>query len=270
MQADLLRDVEPGELIKLSKNGIETTRFAQAPRHYHCPFEYTYFAHPSSKIDNQYVYEARKELGRILAKKYPFKADVVIPVPDSARPAALGYSEVSGIPMEEGMMKDRYRRKGSLRSFIEPTHESREEIVRRIVVIRPVVEGRNVIVIDDSIVRGTSSRSIVRSLKEAGAKKIYMVVTFPPIRHPCYMGIDFPTREELVAARVGDDHLSISEINTRVAKEIGVDGFGYNDIQGLSKGTGLKKNEMCYACITGVYLGLKKDPVLRTREQMKA
>jgi amidophosphoribosyltransferase len=107
-------------------------------------------------------------------------------------------------------------------------------------------------------------------LKEAGAKKIYMVVTFPPIRHPCYMGIDFPTREELVAARVGDDHLSISEINTRVAKEIGVDGFGYNDIQGLSKGTGLKKNEMCYACITGVYLGLKKDPVLRTREQMKA
>jgi len=270
MQADLVRDVDPGELVRLSKDRIESTRFAQAPRHYHCPFEYTYFAHPSSKIDNQYVYEARKELGRILAKKYPFKADVVVPVPDSARPAALGYSEISGIPMEEGLMKDRYRRKGSLRSFIEPTHESREEIVRRIVVIKPVVEGRNIIVIDDSIVRGTSSRSIVRSLKEAGAKKIYMVVTFPPIRHPCYMGIDFPTREELVAARVGDDHLSISEINTRVAKEIGVDEFGYNDIQGLSKGTGLKENEMCYACVTGVYLGLKKDPVLRTREEMKA
>ena len=270
MQADLVRDVDPGELVRLSKDGIESTKFAQESRHYHCPFEYTYFAHPSSKIDNQYVYEARKELGRILAKKYPFKADVVVPVPDSARPAALGYSEVSGIPMEEGLMKDRYRRKGSLRSFIEPTHESREEIVRRIVVIKPVVEGRNIIVIDDSIVRGTSSRSIVRSLKEAGAKKIYMVVTFPPIRHPCYMGIDFPTREELVAARVGDDHLSISEINTRVAKEIGVDEFGYNDIQGLSKGTGLKENEMCYACVTGVYLGLKKDPVLRTREEMKA
>jgi len=270
MQADLVRDVDPGELVRLSKDGIESTKFAQESRHYHCPFEYTYFAHPSSKIDNQYVYEARKELGRILAKKYPFKADVVVPVPDSARPAALGYSEVSGIPMEEGLMKDRYRRKGSLRSFIEPTHESREEIVRRIVVIKPVVEGRNIIVIDDSIVRGTSSRSIVRSLKEAGAKKIYMVVTFPPIRHPCYMGIDFPTREELVAARVGDDHLSISEINTRVAKEIGVDEFGYNDIQGLSKGTGLKESEMCYACVTGVYLGLKKDPVLRTREEMKA
>ncbi|HZD12323.1 MAG TPA: amidophosphoribosyltransferase, partial [Candidatus Binatus sp.] len=269
MQAEFVRDVEPGELVRINKEGLETTKFA-IDHHYHCPFEYTYFAHPSSKIDGHYVYDARKELGRILARKYPFKADVVIPVPDSARPAALGYSEESGIPMEEGLMKDRYRRKGSLRSFIEPTNESREEIVRRIVVIPPVVSGKNIVVIDDSVVRGTSSRSIVRSLRDAGAQKIYMVVTFPPIRHPCYMGIDFPTREELVAARVGDDQLPLSEINDRVAKEIGVDGFGYNDIQGLAKGTGLDEHEMCYACVTGVYRGLKKDPILRTREEMKA
>ncbi len=268
--ATFVRDVQPGELVKLNENGITVTRFAESPRHYHCPFEYTYFAHPSSKIEGTYVYEARRKLGRVLARKYPFKADVVIPVPDSARPAALGYSEESGIPMEEGLMKDRYRRKGSLRSFIEPTDKSREEIVREMITIKPVVDGKDVIVIDDSIVRGTSSKSIVQALRDAGAKRVYMVVTFPPIRHPCYMGIDFPTRDELLASKVDGDTMSIPELNRKVAKEIGVDGLGYNDLDGLSEGVGLDKNEMCYACISGVYLGLKKDPVMRTREEMKA
>ena len=270
LHADLVRDVEPGELVRLSDGGLTVTRFAESPRHYHCPFEYTYFAHPSSKIEGHYVYEARRQLGRVLARKYPFKADVVIPVPDSARPAALGYSEESGIPMEEGLMKDRYRRKGSLRSFIEPTEKTREEIVREIITIRPVVEGKNVVVIDDSIVRGTSSKNIVRALREAGAKKVYMVVTFPPIRHPCYMGIDFPTRGELLANRIDGEADNINEISNRVAREIGVDGLGYNDVDGLSEGIGLGKDEMCYACVSGVYLGLKKDPVIRTREEMKA
>ncbi len=270
LQADFVRDIQPGELVSLSKDGLKITRFADSPRHYHCPFEYTYFGHPSSKIDDHYVYDARRKLGRVLARKYPFKADVVIPVPDSARPAALGYSEESGIPMEEGLMKDRYRRKGSLRSFIEPTAKSREEIVREIITIKPVVDGKDVIVVDDSIVRGTSSRNIVQSLRDAGAKKVYMVVTFPPIRHPCYMGIDFPTREELLANKADGETLNIAELNKKVAREIGVDGLGYNDINGLSEGIGLGKDEMCFACVTGEYLGLKKDPVLRTREEMKA
>ncbi len=270
LQAEFVRDIEPGELVRLSEDGLSITRFAEPDRHYHCPFEYTYFAHPSSKIEGHYVYEARRILGRVLARKYPFKADVVIPVPDSARPAALGYSEESGIPMEEGLMKDRYRRKGSLRSFIEPTDKSREEIVREMIVIQPVVKGRNVIIVDDSIVRGTSSRNIVNLLRDAGAKKIYMVVTFPPIRHPCYMGIDFPTHEELLATRVDGDDVNIPELNAKVAREIGVDGLGYNDIKGLSEGIGLRQDEMCFACVTGVYLGLKKDPVIRTREEMKA
>ncbi len=270
LQADFVRDIQPGELVSLSKDGLKITRFADSPRHYHCPFEYTYFGHPSSKIDDHYVYDARRKLGRVLARKYPFKADVVIPVPDSARPAALGYSEESGIPMEEGLMKDRYRRKGSLRSFIEPTAKSREEIVREIITIKPVVDGKDVIVVDDSIVRGTSSRNIVQSLREAGAKKVYMVVTFPPIRHPCYMGIDFPTREELLANKADGQTLNIADLNKKVASEIGVDGLGYNDINGLSEGIGLGKDEMCFACVTGEYLGLKKDPVLRTREEMKA
>ena len=270
LHAELVRNVQPGELIKLDENGLTVTKFAESPRHYHCAFEYTYFAHPSSKIEGHYVYDARRKLGRVLARKYQFEADVVIPVPDSARPAALGYSEESGIPMEEGLMKDRYRRKGSMRSFIEPTDKSREEIVREIITIRPVVEGKRVIVIDDSIVRGTSSKNIVRALREAGAKKVYMVVTFPPIRNPCYMGIDFPTREELLANRVNGEADTIAEINKRVAKEIGVDGLGYNDIPGLSQGIGLSQDEMCFACVSGVYLGLKKDPVIRTREEMKA
>ncbi len=270
LHAEFVRDIEPGELVTFSDAGLKVTRFAESPRHYHCPFEYTYFAHPSSKIENHYVYEARRQLGRVLARKYPFQADVVIPVPDSARPAALGYSEESGIPMEEGLMKDRYRRKGSLRSFIEPTDKSREEIVREIITIRPVIEGKRVVVVDDSIVRGTSSKSIVRALREAGAKKVYMVVTFPPIRHPCYMGIDFPTKGELLANKVDGDELSIDEVNRRVASEIGVDGLGYNDINGLSQGIGLRKDEMCFACVTGEYLGLKKPPVVRTREEMKA
>ncbi len=270
LQAEFVRDVQPGELVHLSQKGLNITHFAEQNRHYHCPFEYTYFAHPSSKIEGHYVYESRRLLGKVLARKYPFKADVVIPVPDSARPAALGYSEESGIPMEEGLMKDRYRKKGSLRSFIEPTDKSREEVVREIIIIKPVVDGKNVIVVDDSIVRGTSSKNLVRSLRDAGAKKVYMVVTFPPIRHPCYMGIDFPTREELVATRVDGDDVNIPELNLKVAREIGLDGLGYNDLTGLSEGIGLGKDEMCFACVTGVYQGLRKDPVIRTREEMKA
>jgi amidophosphoribosyltransferase len=269
LHADLVRDVQPGELVRLNQDGITVTRFADSPRHYHCPFEYTYFAHPSSMIEGHNVYETRRQLGRVLARKYPFKADVVIPVPDSARPAALGYSEESGIPMEEGLMKDRYRRKGNLRSFIEPTDESREEIVRDIITIKPVVENKRVIVVDDSIVRGTSSKNIVQALRDAGAKKVYMVVTFPPIRHPCYMGIDFPTREELLANRVDRETHSIAELNKRVANEIGVDGLGYNDIRGLTEGIGLHQDEMCFACTTGQYLGLKKTPIIRTRTEMK-
>ncbi len=187
LHADFVRDVQPGELVRLNKDGVTVTTFAESPRHYHCPFEYTYFAHPSSTIEGHNVYETRRQLGRVLARKYRFNADVVIPVPDSARPAA---------------------------------------IVKEIITIKPVVEGKRVIVVDDSIVRGTSSKNIIRALRDAGAKKVYMVVTFPPIRHPCYMGIDFPTREELLANRVDGDDMAISELNKKVANEIGVDGLG--------------------------------------------
>ncbi|MEM3479904.1 MAG: amidophosphoribosyltransferase, partial [Candidatus Bathyarchaeia archaeon] len=174
--------------------------------------EYTYFAHPSSRIEGINVYVARKNIGRVLAEKYPIEGDVVIPVPDSARPAALGYSESMGIPFEEGLLKDRYKRKGEWRSFIEP--ERRETIVSNIVAIRDVIEGKRIILIDDSIVRGTSSKIIVRS-KLRDAKEISLLLTFPPIIYPCYMGIDFPSQEELLVYRLCGTGRNVDEINRK-------------------------------------------------------
>ena len=264
--AKLLRDVEPGEIVKIGRNGLESSYFARKKRHAHCSFEYTYFAHPSSYIEGVNVYRARKNLGRILAEKYPIDADIVIPVPDSARPAALGYSEKSGIPFEEGLMKDRYKRKGSWRSFIEP--EKRESIVLNIIAIRDVIEGKRIVLIDDSIVRGTSSRIIIRE-KLKRAKEVSLLLTFPPIMFPCYMGIDFPSQEELLVYRLCKAPMKIEEINKIVTKYIGASFVGYNDIEGLSKGIGLPKDQLCASCVTGDYGCLKIKPRFRTREEMR-
>jgi amidophosphoribosyltransferase len=204
-----------------------------------------------------------------LSRKYPIDGDIVIPVPDSARPAALGYSEASKIPFEEGLMKDRYGRRGGIRSFIEPTQRDREEINRWVVAVKPIVEGKHVIVIDDSIVRGTSSRWIGRTLRAGGARRVSLLLTFPPIRFPCYMGIDFPNQEELLAFRVGGMDASLEEINARAAEAIGVDFVGYNDLGTLSQGIALPPNSLCSSCVTGDYSCLKKPPIYKTREQMK-
>lgn len=187
--AQLVRDVAPGELVKMGPGGVESKQFASESPHAHCAFEYTYFAHPSSIMEGINVYAARKRIGQFLAKKFPIKdADVVVPVPDSARPAALGYALEASLPFEEGLLKDRYSKKGSMRSFIEPYQNDRVEINKGIIPIREVIEGRHVVVVDDSIVRGTSSASIIRTLKAAGARRISLVVTYPPIRYPCYAG----------------------------------------------------------------------------------
>jgi len=266
IKAKILRDVEPGEIIKIDKNGLEKYKFSEK-KHAHCPFEYTYFAHPTSVIEGQNVYYARKEIGKELFKKYPLDGDVVIPVPDSARPSALGYSEVSGIPFEEGLMKDRYRKKGSLRSFIEP--EKREEIVSNIIPIRQIIEGKHVILIDDSIVRGTSSKTIVWD-KLRDAKSVSLLLDFPPILYPCYMGIDFPTQDELSAFKFSSSSKSLEKINEKVREELGVKFVGYNDVDGLSRGIGLPKEELCLACTTGNYSCLKYPPKFKTRREMKS
>ena len=273
VDAEFVRDIEPGEMVRLGgpKRGLESFRFAPRTESAYCSFEYTYFAHPSSRVNGVGVYEARKKVGKVLAKKYKMKGNVVIPVPDSARPAALGYSVESGIPMDEGLMKDRYRRKGSIRSFIQPSQSGREEVVKRIIPIKEAIDGKDVIVVDDSVVRGTSSKIIVESLKRAGAKHVKMVSTFPPIAYPCYMGVDFPSREELLAHQVANGDKSIETIGRKVAKAIGVEEFQYNDIDGLAQAIGLPKSSLCFACINGDYskLGIRPNFKNNGKEMVK-
>jgi amidophosphoribosyltransferase len=267
--ATLIRDVEPGELIKMSDRGLEHEIFATEKPHAHCAFEYTYFAHPTSIMEGVNIYLARKRIGNYLAKKFPLSdADIIIPVPDSARPAALGYAEELGVQFEEGLLKDRYSRKGPFRSFIEPYHSDRVEITRWIIPIREVIEGKHIVVVDDSIVRGTSSAAIVKTLRQAGAKKISMVISYPPIIHPCYAGIDFPSQEELLAYRVtnGDEAKDVGEL---VAKSIDADFVGYNDTDNLASAIGLPKEELCFTCSTGNYANLGIKPLFKTRAQMK-
>ena len=267
--AKLERDVKPGELIKLSKNGLETEMFSDDPKRAHCSFEFTYFAHPTSNMEGSNIYMARKNIGKFMAKKFPIDdADLVIPVPDSARPAALGLAQELGVPFDEGLLKDRYSRKGPLRSFIEPHQSDRIEINRWIIPIREIIDGKHVVVVDDSLVRGTSSKAIIKALRRAGAKKISMLITYPPIRFPCYAGIDFPSQDEL-ATFVNGNEMSEEEITEKVRSDIGADFLGYNDAENLANAVGIPKDSMCFTCSTGNYDSLGIKPEFKTREEMK-
>ncbi len=269
VDAELVRDVEPGELISIDDNGLRSEVFAKE-KHAHCAFEYTYFAHPSSIMEGVNIYHARKRIGSNLARKFALSADIVIPVPDSARPAALGYAEEMGIPFEEGLMKDRYSRKGPIRSFIEPYQHDRLEIVKRIIPIKSVIEGKDVIVIDDSIVRGTSSLAIIKAIRNAGAKSVKMLVCYPSIRFPCYAGIDFPSQDELIAYTVSKgESVGADELARLVATAINADFVGYNDMDSIADAIGLPKDELCFTCHTGNYENLKIKPLFRSREQLK-
>jgi len=267
--AKLERDVTPGELVKFSSKGIETELFSTDTSRAHCSFEFTYFAHPSSKMEGSNIYVARKRIGQFLAKKFPIKdADLVIPVPDSARPAALGYAQELGVPFDEGLLKDRYSKKGPLRSFIEPHQADRIEINRWIIPIEEIVRGKHVVVVDDSLVRGTSSRAIVNALRKAGARKISLLITYPPIKFPCYAGIDFPSQEELATFSDNKDY-SDEQIIEKVRHDIGADFLGYNDPENLSRAIGISTNSMCFTCTTGDYSSLGIKPVFKTRKEMK-
>jgi amidophosphoribosyltransferase len=269
VSAKLQRNVKPGELIKLSKNGLETEMFSDEPKRAHCSFEFTYFAHPSSNMEGKNIYVSRKNIGKFLAKKFPIPdADLVIPVPDSARPAALGYAQELGVSFDEGLLKDRYSKKGPLRSFIEPHQSDRVEINRWIIPIKEIIEGRHVVVIDDSLVRGTSSKAIIKALRRAGAKKISMVITYPPIKFPCYAGIDFPSQEELATFSDGKE-LNQKEITEMVRKSIGADFLGYNDAENLAAAVGIPTDSMCFTCSSGNYDSLGIKPEFKTRSEMK-
>jgi len=266
--AKLERDVTPGELVKFSSKGIETELFSTDTSRAHCSFEFTYFAHPSSRMEGSNIYSARKNIGRFLAKKFPFKdADLVIPVPDSARPAALGYAQELGIPFDEGLLKDRYSKKGPLRSFIEPHQTDRIEINRWIIPIQDIIEDKHVVVVDDSLVRGTSSRAIINALRKSGARKISLVITYPPIKFPCFAGIDFPSQEELATYTDNKDY-SDEQIIEKVRNDIGADFLGYNDPENLALAIGIPLDSMCFTCVTGDYSSLGIKPTFDTQVQM--
>ncbi len=267
--ATLQRDVVPGELIKLSKAGLETEIFSTDSSRAHCSFEFTYFAHPSSNMEGCNIYISRKKIGQFMAKKFPIPdADLVIPVPDSARPAALGYAQELGVSFDEGLLKDRYSKKGPLRSFIEPHQSDRVEINRWIIPINEIIKDKHVVVIDDSLVRGTSSKAIIKALRRAGAKKISMLITYPQINYPCYAGIDFPSQKELATFTNGKT-MTADEITEMVRENIGVDFLGYNDAQNLADAVGLPKDSMCFTCSSGNYDSLGIKPDFTKREQVK-
>jgi amidophosphoribosyltransferase len=233
--------LEPGEVMVVSEAGRVERRVLKRVRQAHCMFEYVYFARPDSNLDGKLVYEARVELGRRLAKTAPVQADIVIPVPDTARPAALGYSQASGIELVEGLIKNRYVG----RTFIMGSQSKREDAVRlKLNAVVPLVEGKKVVLVDDSIVRGTTSGPIVKLLRDAGAKEIHVRITCPPIVGPCFYGIDLPTYKELVAV----EH-SVDEI----CKLIGADSLAYQKIEELVAAIGMPKEELCLGCLTEKY-----------------
>ena len=233
-----IRDVEPGEVFLLSEGSAENRVLAEESRH-HCVFEYIYFARPDSTIDGVNVYSARVRMGIELARESPADGDVVIAVPDSGRAAALGFSMESGIPYTEGLIKNRYIG----RTFITPGQFYRELKVRlKLSPVREVVSGKRLVLVDDSIVRGTTMRRIVAMLRKAGAEEVHVRIASPPIRHPCYMGVDIPTRHELIAAFGGVEG---------VREAVGADSLAYLSVEGLKRAVG--REDLCLACLTGEY-----------------
>jgi amidophosphoribosyltransferase len=239
--ASFVRDVEPGELVMADDRGLRSRRFAESPRRALCVFEFVYLARADSRLAGRTVLSARREMGRRLAGEAPADADLVIPIPDTGHSAAQGYAEAAGLPYGEGLMKNRYVG----RTFIEPTPSLRDRGVKlKLNPIPDAVGGRRLVVVDDSIVRGTTTRQIVQALREAGATEVHMRVTSPPVRWPCFYGIDMSTREELVAS-----DLAVDEVRAF----IGSDSLAYLSLDGLVASTGRPEGEFCRACFDGEY-----------------
>jgi amidophosphoribosyltransferase len=241
IEAKAERDVEPGEIVVIDGSGPRSIRAFPAGERLQCVFEYVYFARPDSVLWGRNVHTVRKAMGRELAREHPVEADVVIPVPDSGTSAALGFSEQSGIHYEMGLIRNHYVG----RTFIEPQQGIRHFGVKvKLNPMREMLEGRRVVVIDDSIVRGTTSRKIVRMIRNAGATEVHMRLSSPPIQWPCYYGIDTPTRKELIGA----SH-NVEEIR----RYLGADSLGYLSLEGMLKATGSDPAGFCHACFTGQY-----------------
>ena len=245
--ATFLRDVTPGEVIRIDQDGIVSENFATRTSHNMCSMEYIYFARPDSDIEDVNVHEARKRCGRVLAEEAPAPtADIVIGVPDSGLSAAIGYAEGAGLPFETGMVKNRYIG----RTFIEPSQELREQGVKmKLSVVSKVVKDKSVVIIDDSIVRGTTSKNLITMLRNAGAREVHMRIAAPEIKHPCFYGVDYPSYAELISANMSADAL---------CEKIGADSLGFMSVTGLIQAVGRSKKMgskcgHCTACFDGEY-----------------
>lgn len=240
--AEYIRDVEPGELLIFEKGKAPQSVKVFEPTPKHCIFEYVYFARPDSNVYQQNVYEMRKAMGKKLALEQPVQADMVVPVPDGGVPAAIGYSQQSGIPFEMAIMRNHYIG----RTFIEPTQEMRDlKVKMKLSPIEHLIKGKSVIVIDDSIVRGTTSRQIVRMLKASGAREVHMRISSPPTTDPCFYGVDTPDKEKLIAANM---------TNAEICAFIEADSLGYLSNDGLLLSVNGKEENYCTACFTGKYI----------------
>ena len=238
--ASFLREVEPGEVVAINENGLDSYR-EEAGRKALCVFEYIYFARPDSMINGRLLYPARQAMGEALAQEHPVEADLVMGVPDSATAAGIGYARSSGIPLCEGLLKNRYVG----RTFIEPDQRIRDLGVQlKFNPLPQMLDGQRLVVVDDSIVRGTTTPKVVKLLKRAGAKEVHMRICAPPIRYPCFFGVDMASRWELIAAQ---------KTVPEVRDFIGADSLGYLSIDGLIKAIGLPKDMFCLACFTGDY-----------------
>ena len=240
--AEFIRDVEPGELLifEEGQEPISIKVFEPTPKH--CIFEYVYFARPDSKVFGQSVYQTRKNMGKELARIKPIEADIVIPVPDGGVPSAIGYAQESGIPYEMGIMRNHYIG----RTFIEPTQEMRDlKVKMKLSPMTDIIKGKRVIVVDDSIVRGTTSKRIIRMLKEAGASEVHMRVSSPPTTDPCFYGVDTPDKENLIAANMTTDE---------ICEFIEADSLAYLDESSLLRSVNTEEDNYCTACFTGKYI----------------
>ncbi|MEX2253008.1 MAG: amidophosphoribosyltransferase [Thermoleophilaceae bacterium] len=239
--AELLREIEPGEMVSISERGLETRQVIESERRAFCVFEHIYFARPDSKLEGNRTQVSRRKMGEILWRESPVEADVVVAVPDSGNPAAAGYSKASGIPRDDGLIKNRY----VARTFIQPGQELRKHGLRmKFNPLREVVEGKRLVVVDDSIVRGNTTRQIVGMLRDAGALEVHMRISAPPIRHPCHYGIDMSTAQEMVA-----HERTVEEI----AEELGCDSLAYLSLEGVYEAIRGERSTHCDACFTGEY-----------------
>jgi amidophosphoribosyltransferase len=262
LNAQYVREIEPGEMLRISRAGLESIHFSPPKPHQYCIFEHVYFSRPDSTVFGRSVNTSREMLGRLLAREHPVDADMIVPIPDSGVPAAIGFALESKIPFRMGLIRNHYIG----RTFIEPSQAIRNFGVKlKLNPVRSLIAGKRVVLIDDSIVRGTTSRKLVRMVREAGAKEVHMRISCPPTISPCYYGVDTPTKEELIAS-----------CNTpeEIRKYLGADSLGYLSLPGLRQAVNDSAGKFCTSCYTGVYptdlvqLEVRENPAAKSKEEV--